>query len=470
MRVGQVRVAARRSVRLEQERHGVDAEAGDAELEPEAHHLGDLVPHRRVGHVEVGLVAVEAVEVVLARLLVVASRRSSPGRGRRSPRRRRAAARRAHTYQSRYGDVRAGPGRPEPRVAVRGVVDDQVDDHPHAPVAGGADELDEVAVGAQPRVDAVEVGDVVAVVAVGRGVDRHQPEAGDPELGEVVDALRQPGQVAAAVAVPVEEGLDVEAVDDRGLPPQVAGVGDPHGAVTPSSGSTRVAEDVEERPLLLADVVQVDPVEAEVDELVQPGGVAAQVAGDEAPSRRTSSGVTWRAASSKCSTVSRSQHTGGEKTLVRHWSWAIADAVASSGAHDRWTCRCHRPAAAAVAVGVDHPPQHLGGLVDGDQPVGPAGGPPRRRRRDRGGEQRRRLVRQGPHPGPVDGHQAVVADLLAAVEGADDVHALAQPGVAHLLARPPAAGDVLVRRLARAERGPEAAGEHRRRGSPSPGR
>ena len=44
-------------------------------------------------------------------------------------------------------------------------------------------------------------------------------------------------------------------------------------------------------------------------------------------------------ATSNASAVSRSQQTGGEKTLVRHWSWAIVIASSSVGAHETWTCR-----------------------------------------------------------------------------------------------------------------------------------
>jgi hypothetical protein len=51
----------------------------------------------------------------------------------------------------------------------RGVVDDQVRDHANPAVASGADELDELPERAQPRVDTVEVGDVVAVVPVRGG-------------------------------------------------------------------------------------------------------------------------------------------------------------------------------------------------------------------------------------------------------------------------------------------------------------
>src|SRR3712207_9431504 len=64
-------------------------------------------------------------------------------------------------------------------------VDDQVGDDAHAAVGGGADHLDQVAVGAQSRVDAVEVGDVVAVVALDGRIEGHQPQAGHAEVGEV---------------------------------------------------------------------------------------------------------------------------------------------------------------------------------------------------------------------------------------------------------------------------------------------
>ena len=57
-----------------------------------------------------------------------------------------------------------------------------------------------------------------------------------------------------------------------------------------------------------------------------------------------------------------------------------------------------------------------------------------------------------------------MADLLAGQQRADDVDALAQPGVAELLARPDVPGDVLVHRLAGAEGDPEPAGEHRAEG------
>ena len=104
---------------------------------------------------------------------------------------------------------------------VRRVVDDEVGDDLDAVGLGGLDELRERAEVAKPGINAVEVGDVVAVVSLGRGEEGHQPDAGDAEAGKVVDAFGQTVKVADAVAIAIEEHLDVETVDDGVLPPQV---------------------------------------------------------------------------------------------------------------------------------------------------------------------------------------------------------------------------------------------------------
>ena len=67
-------------------------------------------------------------------------------------------------------------------MTVGGVVDDEVDDHADAAVTGGADHLHEVTVGAETRVHTVEVTDVVPVVEVRRGIERHEPQARHAEL------------------------------------------------------------------------------------------------------------------------------------------------------------------------------------------------------------------------------------------------------------------------------------------------
>ena len=175
--------------RLDQERDRVEPEAAQPLLEPEAGDLRDLVAHLRVGDVEVRLVGVEAVQVPPPRLSVVRPvgvllvgeddvagllRRLLVGPDVEVVVRVVAARARAAWNHGCWSDVWFGTRSAITRMprsrAVRTMLDD-------------------VAVRAEPRVDAVEVRDVVAVVALARRVERHQPEAGDADAGEVVDAL-----------------------------------------------------------------------------------------------------------------------------------------------------------------------------------------------------------------------------------------------------------------------------------------
>ena len=130
--------------RVDQERHGVDPEAGEAELHPEAHDLRDLVADARVRDVEVGLRAVEAVQVELlrgpvvgpdARLLVgeddVAGLLGRPLV--------------APDVELAVRGLRVRARGLEPRVLGARVVADEVGDHAQAAVARRAHELGEVA-------------------------------------------------------------------------------------------------------------------------------------------------------------------------------------------------------------------------------------------------------------------------------------------------------------------------------------
>ena len=62
------------------------------------------------------------------------------------------------TYQSRYFELRILARLLEPGMLVRGVVDDEIDEHADAALLGAVGELDEVAEGAVARIDAVVVG------------------------------------------------------------------------------------------------------------------------------------------------------------------------------------------------------------------------------------------------------------------------------------------------------------------------
>ena len=212
---------------LDQERDGIHPEPGQPELQPEADDLVDLVPHQRVVDVQVGLVRVEAMHV------------PTPGGAVVGPDALLLAGEDHALVRVRWllvgPDVEVAVDRMplpcllEPGMVDRRVVDHEVGDHADPAFARDPHQLNQVAQRPVLLGDPVEVGDVVAVVAFGRGVDRHQPQAGDAEPGEVVDALRQAVEVADAVAVAVEERGGVDAVDDRVLPPQVAGCFEAHG-------------------------------------------------------------------------------------------------------------------------------------------------------------------------------------------------------------------------------------------------
>jgi hypothetical protein len=105
----------------------------------------------------------------------------------------------------------------EPGVLVRGVVDDQLGDHPDAPLVGGAQQPLEVPKRPVVRVHAVVVGNVVAVVLERRRVKRQEPDRGDAEADEVVEAVDQSAEVADPVLVAVGEALDRKLVD-HGIP------------------------------------------------------------------------------------------------------------------------------------------------------------------------------------------------------------------------------------------------------------
>jgi hypothetical protein len=102
-----------------------------------------------------------------------------------------------------------------------GVVHHEVDDDAHPERLRVVHALDEIAGGAVLGVDPVEVGDVVAVVPVRRRIERLEPDAGDAEAMQVVQAPAQPLEVPDAVAAGVHVLLDVEAVEDGVLVPEV---------------------------------------------------------------------------------------------------------------------------------------------------------------------------------------------------------------------------------------------------------
>ena len=70
--------------------------------------------------------------------------------------------------------------------------------------------------GADPGV----IGDVVAVVLQGRGIEGQEPEDSDPEVLQIVELLGKPGKVADPISVAVVKGADVDLIDDRVFVPE----------------------------------------------------------------------------------------------------------------------------------------------------------------------------------------------------------------------------------------------------------
>ncbi len=120
--------------------------------------------------------------------------------------------------------MRQGRGGPlETRVLVGGVVDHEVGDDADAAGVGGLGQRLEIGDGADRGMDLAEIGDVVAVVLQGRGIDGHEPETVDAQLLQVVELGGQADQVAVAVAVGVMKAAGIDLVKDRILVPEAFG-------------------------------------------------------------------------------------------------------------------------------------------------------------------------------------------------------------------------------------------------------
>ena len=214
---------------LHEQRGRVDPDARCPAVEPEPQHVLMLVPDIRVLPVQVGLLRGEEVQIPVGRLAVCVG---CPGPGgaaedRLPPVRRLLALvacagpepeARALARSRRRGDC-----LPEPRVLVRDVVRDDVDDRADSERARLGDQLLGLRERPERRVDRAVVRDVVSRIGKRRGVPRVEPERVDAEVSQVRQPGPDAGKVADPVAVRVGEAPDVDLVDDRVAPPQAAG-------------------------------------------------------------------------------------------------------------------------------------------------------------------------------------------------------------------------------------------------------
>jgi hypothetical protein len=198
----------------------IEAHAVDAHVHPEAHDVDDRFDDARIVVIEVRLVREEAVPVVL-----FGDRIPRPVGGLRigedDARARELLVVVAPDVELASGRARRGAARfLEPRMLIRGVIDHELGDHLQPAPMGLLDEMTKVIERPVIRVHVAVVGDVVAVVLERRGIERQQPDGVDAELLDVVEPLRQPGEIADAVVVRVEERLDMHLIDDGVLVPE----------------------------------------------------------------------------------------------------------------------------------------------------------------------------------------------------------------------------------------------------------
>ena len=216
-----VRRIVRERQRLRNEGDDVDAPAGDALVQPEPHDVVDLAANLWRLPIEIRLLGGKDVQVVLAGGLVERPRRSAEER---APVGRRAAVPRRPPHV--VVAVRIVPGRArgdEPRMLVRTVIGHQIEHEPQPARLHLREHGVEVGHRAEVGHDRAIVGDVVAVVCVGRLEDRTHPDHVDAELLQVVELARDAAEVADAVTVAVLEAARINLVDDGVLPPALVG-------------------------------------------------------------------------------------------------------------------------------------------------------------------------------------------------------------------------------------------------------
>src|SRR5688572_2549656 len=80
-------------------------------------------------------------------------------------------------------------------------------------------EFDKVAQGPKTGINAIIVGNVIAVVFAGGGLERHQPDRRHAQSLQIVQAACQAQEVSHSVAIRIHERADRAAIDDCVLVP-----------------------------------------------------------------------------------------------------------------------------------------------------------------------------------------------------------------------------------------------------------
>ncbi len=214
------KVLATGSLALAEIGHGVQPHPVHAHAEPVVHHLEDRLADLGIVEIEIGLMVVEAVPVIGVRDGI-----PRPVRGlevlENDPRVFVAVGRLAPDVKVAPAAARRRvPRTAEPRMLVGSMIEHQFRDHAQAPLVRLAEEDAEIVQRAVAGVDALVIGNVVAVVFPRRGVEGQQPDGVDPQVLQVIELAGQAAEITDAVLVGVAKGADVELVDDGVFVPQ----------------------------------------------------------------------------------------------------------------------------------------------------------------------------------------------------------------------------------------------------------
>ncbi len=198
----------------------IEPEAVDAHIEPETHDTKNRLEHMRIVEIQVRLMAEKAVPVMRLR-------RAVPGPVRRFRIGENDARARVfvgivapHIVVALGRTLRRAPRRLEPGVLVRGVIDDEFGDDLQAAAVCFAHEMAKVIARSVRGEHVGVVRHVVPVIEHRRWIERLQPDGVDAQFLDVVEFLRQAAKIPDPVLVGIEEGLDVQLIDDRVLVPQ----------------------------------------------------------------------------------------------------------------------------------------------------------------------------------------------------------------------------------------------------------
>ena len=196
---------------------GVDPEARKALVQPPVHHVVELLPHHRIFPVQIRLLLGKHMEIVFVRaghrLPAAAAEIGAQIAGRI------AVFAPAEIEVVRVLSLWVGQSLSEPFVLIGAVVDDQIHDDVHIPLFRLVQQLVKLLHGAELPGNAVIVGDVIALIGKGRGIDGRQPENVNAQAFQIIQLGQNSCQIADAVTVGVEKALGINLIGNLVVPP-----------------------------------------------------------------------------------------------------------------------------------------------------------------------------------------------------------------------------------------------------------